>query len=611
MAKPSEEVVLEGWLTKSPPTKRIWRAKWRRRWFLLTHSGDIPGQYVLTYYGDRNRRKFKGVIDLDNCDQVDLGLKLEDRNLTFDHVFDIKTPNRIYYLAADTEEEMKSWVKCICRVCGLKSTNEEEDVSVALNSPDIEITEEAPEPKRYETGETPPVSPTTSPYIPISECITGKSPVYDTRDFKALLEYNRRNSNRYSSRTNDCYEYHQPQNNYINYTNDPERNYVNDLDPKCYDSPRQLIPPKSRPVEEHSPLRSPTDSDSVFNEDEYIHFVPNKDTLKKTRQSDSSADLEPTPTEKFTKVVDNKLTVPPPRPPKPAHITPPPCYLNLTPTPTKISKDSDDKSDKRLVGQQVTDDTYDFPRSHNVESEHSKGSLQRRHCYNNAAPVKCPEGTIFKYDISPKPSTSSSVTSVFRYDSEATQNIEPSSPAHSQCSSTPAYSNLPSPVVVDVPLKPPPFVNRELKPKRKLSDAHSTCSINEPPSPRNAGPSVDRKLKPLTPLQDANMRKSFQMIDEDGTRKIRAAPSPTPPGACAEDLYQNQGEVYHFISSQMQYLDLDLEGSSSSSSTTTKSLPRPDTVYKKVDFAKTEAFNLTRNNLEKQRKEPVTTFVKK
>lgn len=58
---------------------------------------------------------------------MDLGLKLEERNLKFDHVFDIKTPNRTYYLAADTEEEMKSWVTCICRVCGLKSTNEEED----------------------------------------------------------------------------------------------------------------------------------------------------------------------------------------------------------------------------------------------------------------------------------------------------------------------------------------------------------------------------------------------------------------------------------------------------------------------------------------------------
>lgn len=51
-----------------------------------------------------------------------------------------------------------------------------------------------------------------------------------------------------------------------------------------------------------------------------------------------------------------------------------------------------------------------------------------------------------------------------------------------------------------------------------------------------------------------------------------------------------------------------------SSSSTTKTLPKPsdrDTVYKKVDFIKTEAFNITRNNLEKERQEPVTTFVKK
>lgn len=152
-------------------------------------------------------------------------------------------------------------------------------VSVALKSPDIEITEESPEPKRSETGETPPVSPITSPYIPISECITGKSPVFDPKDINAFAEYNRRNSTRYTSRNNDSYEYHHPQNNYINYTNDPERNYVNDLDPKCYDSPRQLIPPKIRPAEEHSPLRSPTDSDSVFNEDDWVHSVPDKGKL--------------------------------------------------------------------------------------------------------------------------------------------------------------------------------------------------------------------------------------------------------------------------------------------------------------------------------------------
>lgn len=100
--------------------------RWRRRWFLLTNSGELPGQYILTYYTDRNCRKFKGIINLDQCEQVDLGLKL-DGKLKFDHVFDIKTPSRTYYLAADTETEMKNWVTCICKVCGLKSTNEEDD----------------------------------------------------------------------------------------------------------------------------------------------------------------------------------------------------------------------------------------------------------------------------------------------------------------------------------------------------------------------------------------------------------------------------------------------------------------------------------------------------
>lgn len=605
---------MEGWLTKSPPTKRIWRARWRRRWFLLTHSGDIPGQYVLTYYTDRNRRKLKGLIDLDRCDQVDLGLKLEERNLKFDHVFDIKTPNRTYYLAADTEEEMKSWVTCICRVCGLKSTNEDENVSVPINTPDIEITEENVDSSlaQHEFENTPPTSPTTSPYIPISECITGKSPIFDPKDFRTLLEYNCRNSNRLSSRVNDTYEFHSP-NNYINYSNEPDRNYVNDIpDPRFYDCPRQLVPPKNKHSDEqlnHSPLRSPTDSDSVFNEEEWVPPGNEKDTLRKSRPSDSSVDFEPTPTQKFTKVLDNnRAVVPPPRPPKPAHITPPPCYLNLTSTPTKLNKETDDKPN--LSGQNLTDDMYDFPRSHNVEAEHFKSTLPRKHCYNNAAPVACPEGTVFKYDMSPKPSTSS-VTSVFRYDLEATQNVEPSSPAHSHCSSTPAYSNLPSPLLVEAQLMPPPVVNRELKPRRKLSDAHSSCSNTEPPSPKTAGPTVDRKLKPPTPLQEASMRKSFQMIDDDGTRKIRAAPSPTPPSLSGENLYENQADVYHYMSGKMQYLDLDLEGSSTSTKSSLPKTVESDTVYKKVDFAKTEAFNLTRNNLEKERQEPVTTFIKK
>lgn len=80
----------------------------------------------------------------------------------------------------------------------------------------------------------------------------------------------------------------------------------------------------------------------------------------------------------------------------------------------------------------------------------------------------------------------------------------------------------------------------------------------------------------------------------------------------------DQEQIYHYLpgSKKIQYLDLDLDLGSSLCSTSDKSfLPtrasEANTVYKEVDFTKTIAFNLTRNNLEKERnKEPVTYFKK-
>lgn len=248
---------------------------------------------------------------------------------------------------------------------------------------------------------------------------------------------------------------------------------------------------------------------------------------------------------------------------------------------------------------------YDFPRSHQMtEAEATvRNMVQRRHCYNNAAPTKI-EGQVFRYDISPKPSTSQ----VFRYDNEEGPADEPASPL-SQSSSTTAYSNLPSPLLTDGQLMPPPAVNRELKPKRKLSDTLSSCSNPEPSSPRSA-PSVDRKLKPTTPLQDVRKAKT-----QEG--KIRAAPSPTGLGRSHESLLSqsNQDEqIYHCLDKKMQYLDLGFDTGPSNFSgngaVVTTKISGANTVYKKVDFEKTEAFNITRNNLEKERKEPVT-FLKK
>lgn len=107
------------------------------------------------------------------------------------------------------------------------------------------------------------------------------------------------------------------------------------------------------------------------------------------------------------------------------------------------------------------------------------------------------------------------------------------------------------------------------------------------------------------------MRKNFT-VDDDSHRKIRAAPSPTPPnlGRSHDSLLAQNGEElsYQYLTGKMQYLDLDLENSTSSyTANTSKPIVvknQQDTVYKQVDFMKTQAFNITRNNLEKERQEP-------
>lgn len=62
--------------------------RWRKRWFLLTQAENIPGQYILTYYTNRNCSKHKGVINLDHCEQVDhLILSLNVSHMLQTYVF--------------------------------------------------------------------------------------------------------------------------------------------------------------------------------------------------------------------------------------------------------------------------------------------------------------------------------------------------------------------------------------------------------------------------------------------------------------------------------------------------------------------------------------------
>ena len=213
-------------------------------------------------------------------------------------------------------------------------------------------------------------------------------------------------------------------------------------------------------------------------------------------------------------------------------------YVTFYCIPVFVGRNNQEEDRKQPPPGVITDDMYDFPRSHQIpEAETVRNMVLRRHCYNNAAPVKI-EGQIFRYDISPKPSTSSN--HVFRYDGDDIVD-EPASPL-SQSSSTTADSNLPSPLLADSQLMPPPVVNRDLKPKRKLSDSLSSSSNPEPSSPRNA-PSVDRKLKPPTPLQV--IETNFAMVivvsfcarnsEESGTSRL-----------CMGSVIQLMQKCFHF-----------------------------------------------------------------
>lgn len=122
----------------------------------------------------------------------------------YEHLFDIKTPGRVYYLAADTAEEMSRWVSLVCSACGLRQASsssaaaekereaaaaaaEAGFTSLALNRSDAATTALGPHSSTVlapsgtaAAGGAPPPSkvppPSSSPYIHISTCYTGGRP---------------------------------------------------------------------------------------------------------------------------------------------------------------------------------------------------------------------------------------------------------------------------------------------------------------------------------------------------------------------------------------------------------------------------------------------------
>lgn len=91
-------------------------------------------------------------------------------------------------------------------------------------------------------------------------------------------------------------------------------------DPRFYDCPRVLSPTENKFDNKSSPLKSPTDTESVFTDDD-------------------TADVNVFVTKKFTRTQSGgkkETAAAPPRPPKSVHIAPL-TYINLNPhSPTNI-----------------------------------------------------------------------------------------------------------------------------------------------------------------------------------------------------------------------------------------------------------------------------------
>lgn len=384
-------------------------------------------------------------------------------------MFNVKTPKRIYYLVAESEADMNKWVDAVCQVCGLKAYTQDEEQQLF----------------QFESQESPPISPTSTisgPYIPISECISGRRQLNDTSSLSSGMGGHGQG--------------------------------------ELYDAPRKLAP---------SPPRSPTttDAESVFTDDEWTTPVPsvNWETFPSSgdsRPSQSSGDADIgswSVRKRFGKlrIVDSSVPPPddsifpvPPRPPKPSHLVtdnPGHNYLNLDGS-TESSKPTTPATPAPSTASTaiVTDETYDFPRSHQPSGgdrdiNEQTGTMGRgpRHCYSNAAPSSV-DDRIFRYDFH--------------------DDHEPSSP-RSESSTTATYSNLPSPLIRDSSsglststvststVLPPPVVYRELKPGRKTSDSLSIISNEPSPGPVLSipdissaehspaePPSINRKLKP-------------------------------------------------------------------------------------------------------------------
>eukprot|EP00045_Choanoeca_perplexa_P007871 m.72395 g.72395 ORF g.72395 m.72395 type:complete len:484 (+) comp14256_c0_seq3:62-1513(+) len=98
------DVLLEGYLVKSPPIGRRKRSnfkRWRQRYFVLWAQTK-----ELEYFVDASMQVRKGIIDLNACYHINEDIPHQK----YEHVFSLAVPGRKYYLVAGSAVQRDEWV---------------------------------------------------------------------------------------------------------------------------------------------------------------------------------------------------------------------------------------------------------------------------------------------------------------------------------------------------------------------------------------------------------------------------------------------------------------------------------------------------------------------
>ncbi|EQC39692.1 hypothetical protein SDRG_03120 [Saprolegnia diclina VS20] len=99
---PDDGACISGYLNKMKHEQKVLTPSWNRRWFALDGA-------ELKYFGAKDSMIPSKVIDLLSIESVrpfDTG----DHGV---YSFVLKTPSRSYFLRADSEGDMKRWVRCL------------------------------------------------------------------------------------------------------------------------------------------------------------------------------------------------------------------------------------------------------------------------------------------------------------------------------------------------------------------------------------------------------------------------------------------------------------------------------------------------------------------